>query len=121
MNGLRRIILLLSVALAAVIARAVIDGPKLLGVLTGALIAVLLLCACPQAPRNSTPDRRLVRDRCALILFGTVAIFVSIAHTNLLYAIAGLVIAGGFTMFDFNRLSRSSIASAVPIAASIRA
>jgi hypothetical protein len=45
MNGLRRISLLLSVALAAVIARMVIDGPKLLGDLTGALIVVLLLCS----------------------------------------------------------------------------
>jgi xanthine/CO dehydrogenase XdhC/CoxF family maturation factor len=45
MNRLRRIILLLSVALAAVIARMVIDGPKLLGGLTGALIVVLLLCS----------------------------------------------------------------------------
>jgi hypothetical protein len=43
MKGLRRISLLLSVALAAVIARMVIDGPKLLGGLTGALILVLLL------------------------------------------------------------------------------
>jgi hypothetical protein len=45
MNRLRRIILLLSVALAAVIARTLIDGPKLLGGLTGALIGVLLLCS----------------------------------------------------------------------------
>jgi hypothetical protein len=45
MNRLRRIILLLSVALTAVIARTVIDGPKLLGDLTGALIVVLLLCS----------------------------------------------------------------------------
>jgi hypothetical protein len=45
MNRLRRIILLLIVALAAVIARMVIDGPKLLGGLAGALIVVLLLCS----------------------------------------------------------------------------
>ncbi len=45
MKGLRRISLLLSVALAAVIARMVIDGPKLLGDVTGALILVLLLCS----------------------------------------------------------------------------
>jgi hypothetical protein len=45
MNRLRRIILLLSVALAAVIARTLIDGPKLLGGLTAALIVVLLLCS----------------------------------------------------------------------------
>jgi hypothetical protein len=45
MNRLRRIILLLSVALAAVIARTVIDGPKPLAGLTGALILVLLFCS----------------------------------------------------------------------------
>jgi hypothetical protein len=45
MNRLRRIILLLTVALTAVIARMVIDGPKLLGGLTGALILVLLVCS----------------------------------------------------------------------------
>jgi hypothetical protein len=45
MNRLRRTSLLLSVALAAVIARTLIDGLKLLGGLTGALIVVLLLCS----------------------------------------------------------------------------
>jgi len=45
MTGLRRIIFLLSAALVAGIARLVIDGPKLLGDLTGALLAVLLLCS----------------------------------------------------------------------------
>jgi FtsH-binding integral membrane protein len=54
-----------------------------------------------------------------LIVFGIVAIFVSIPHANLLYAIAGLVIFGGFTIFDSNRLPRAGVESAVPIAASI--
>jgi hypothetical protein len=45
MKGLRRIILLLSVSLASVVARMVIDGPKLLGGLTAALIVVFLLCS----------------------------------------------------------------------------
>ena len=31
----------------------------------------------------------------------------------------GLVIFGGFTIFDFNRLRRADMASAVPIAAAI--
>ena len=31
----------------------------------------------------------------------------------------GLVIFGGFTIFDFNRLRRAGVESAVPIAASI--
>jgi len=43
MDRLRRISLLLSVALAAVIARMVIDGPKPLSSLTGAVLLVLLV------------------------------------------------------------------------------
>ena len=45
MNRLHRIILLLSVALVAVIAHMGINGPKLLGAITAALIVVLLLCS----------------------------------------------------------------------------
>jgi hypothetical protein len=45
MIRLLRIILLLTVSLTAVIARMVIDGPKLLGGLAGALILILLVCS----------------------------------------------------------------------------
>jgi FtsH-binding integral membrane protein len=55
----------------------------------------------------------------ALILFGLVAIFVSIPQANIIYCVAGLVIFGGFTVIDFNRLRRANMASAVPIAAGI--
>ncbi len=55
----------------------------------------------------------------ALIVFGIVAIFVSIPQANVIYAVLGLVIFGGFTIFDFNRLRRADPRSAVPIAASI--
>jgi modulator of FtsH protease len=54
-----------------------------------------------------------------LIVFGVVAIFVSIPNVNVIWSVAGLVIFGGFTIFDFNRLRRSGQAAAVPIAASI--
>ena len=54
-----------------------------------------------------------------LILFGLVAIFVSIPAENLIWSIAGLVIFGGYTVLDFNRLRRSGQEEAVPIAASI--
>jgi modulator of FtsH protease len=54
-----------------------------------------------------------------LILFGLVAIFVSIPAENLIWSIAGLVIFGGYTLLDFNRLRRSGQQDAVPIAASI--
>ncbi len=54
-----------------------------------------------------------------LIVFGIVGIFVAIPHGNVIYAVAGLVIFGAFTIFDFNRLRRASMSSAVPIAAGI--
>ena len=55
----------------------------------------------------------------ALIVFAIVAIYASIPHANLVYAVAGLAIFGGFTMFDFNRVRRTGTEGAVPIAASI--
>ena len=56
----------------------------------------------------------------ALIVFGIVLIFVHIPHGALIYSVIGLVIFAGFTMFDFQRLRRSSdIASAPFLAASI--
>jgi FtsH-binding integral membrane protein len=55
----------------------------------------------------------------ALILFGLVGIFVSIPHGNVIYAVLGLVVFGAYTIFDFNRLRRANMASAVPIAAGI--
>ena len=55
-----------------------------------------------------------------LIIFAIVLIFVKIPHGDLIYAILGLVIFAGLTMFDFQRLRRSqSTASAPLIAASI--
>jgi modulator of FtsH protease len=54
-----------------------------------------------------------------LIVFGVVAIFVSIPSENIIWSVAGLVIFGGYTVLDFNRLRRSGQESAVPIAASI--
>jgi FtsH-binding integral membrane protein len=55
----------------------------------------------------------------ALIVFGIVAIFVSIPQANIIYCVLGLVIFGGFTVIDFNRLRRANMASSVPIAAGI--
>ena len=54
-----------------------------------------------------------------LLGFGIVAIFVSIPHANVIWAVAGLAIFGGYTIFDFNRLRRAGRQDAVPIAASI--
>ncbi|HEY3728112.1 MAG TPA: Bax inhibitor-1 family protein [Solirubrobacteraceae bacterium] len=54
-----------------------------------------------------------------LIAFGLVAIFVAIPGANIIYSVLGLIVFGGFTIFDFNRLRRANMASAVPIAAGI--
>jgi FtsH-binding integral membrane protein len=55
-----------------------------------------------------------------LIIFGIVLIFVRIPGADRLYAIVGLVIFAGLTMYDFQRLRRSrDMASAPLIAASI--
>src|SRR5215469_3559305 len=56
----------------------------------------------------------------ALIIFGIVLIFVHIPHGDLIYSILGLVVFAGLTMFDFQRLRRSSDLDSAPlIAASI--
>jgi FtsH-binding integral membrane protein len=55
----------------------------------------------------------------ALILFGFVALFVAIPGANIVYAVLGLVIFGGFSIFDFWRLRRADASQAVPIAAAI--
>jgi FtsH-binding integral membrane protein len=55
----------------------------------------------------------------ALLAFGLVAIFVTIPAANIIWSVAGLVIFGGYTILDFNRLRRAGSQQAVPIAASI--
>jgi uncharacterized protein len=55
----------------------------------------------------------------ALIVFGIIGIFVAIPNGSVIYSVLGLVVFGAFTIFDFNRLRRANMASAVPIAAGI--
>jgi FtsH-binding integral membrane protein len=54
-----------------------------------------------------------------LIVFGLVTLFVAIPGANVIYAVLGLLVFGGLTVFDFNRLRRTTMSGAVPIAASI--
>jgi FtsH-binding integral membrane protein len=54
-----------------------------------------------------------------LLVFGIVAIFVAIPGGNIIYALLGLAVFGAYTIFDFNRLRRAGMGSAVPIAAGI--
>jgi modulator of FtsH protease len=53
----------------------------------------------------------------ALIVFGIVMVFVHIPNGSLIYAVIGLVIFAGFTMFDFQRLRRSKDISSAPLLA----
>jgi uncharacterized protein len=54
-----------------------------------------------------------------LLVFGLVTVFVSIPNGNLIYAVLGLLIFGGYTVLDFNRMRRAGIAETVPLAAGI--
>jgi uncharacterized protein len=53
----------------------------------------------------------------ALIVFGIVLIFVRIPHGELIYSVLGLVIFAGLTMFDFQRLRRSTDLDSAPLLA----
>jgi FtsH-binding integral membrane protein len=53
----------------------------------------------------------------ALIIFGIVLIFVHIPHGELIYSVLGLVIFAGLTMFDFQRLRRSTDMDSAPLLA----
>jgi FtsH-binding integral membrane protein len=54
-----------------------------------------------------------------LLLFGLVAIFVSIPNENLIWAVGGLVVFAGLTVFDFWRLRRAGNGDVALIALSI--
>ena len=67
----------------------------------------------------SSIARTLLWALVGLIVFALVTIFVAIPGANLIVAVAGLVIFGGFTAYDFQRLRSAGADAAVPIAASI--
>ena len=52
-----------------------------------------------------------------LIVFGIVLMFVSIPAGNIIYAVLGLVIFAGYTMYDFQRLRRAEHIEAAPLRA----
>ncbi len=86
---------------------------------TGAFVAALGAYGYATRRDLSSMARMLFWALLALIVFGIVLIFVSIPGGNVIYAVLGLVIFGGFTALDFNRLRRANMASTVPIAAGI--
>ena len=114
--------LLIGLAVAPVIAYYAKSDPAALwqaAGTTGAFVAALGAFGYATRRDLSSWARTLFWALLALIAFGIVAIFVSIPQANLIYCVLGLVIFGGFTVFDFNRLRRANMASAVPIAAGI--
>ena len=55
-----------------------------------------------------------------MFVFGLIALFVAIPGSNIIYCVLMLLVFGGFTIFDFNRLANGGqYNSAVPIAAGI--
>jgi FtsH-binding integral membrane protein len=114
--------LLLGLAVAPVINAYADADPAALWQAAGATALVVAACgAYGYATRRdlSSWARTLFWALLALIAFGIVAVFVSIPNENIVYAVAGLGIFGAYTIFDFNRLRRSSPDAAVPIAAGI--
>jgi FtsH-binding integral membrane protein len=114
--------LLLGLAVAPVLAAYAKTDPSVLWQAAGATAAFVgALGAYGYATRRdlSSWARTLVWALLGLIVLGIVLIFASIPQAHIIYAVAGLVIFGGFTILDFNRLRRSNPAGAVPIAASI--
>jgi len=114
--------LLLGLAVAPVLADYAETNPAAVWQATGATGAfVAALGGFGYATRRdlSSWARTLLWALVALIVFGLITIFISIPHANVIYCVLGLVVFGGFTIFDFNRLRRANMASSVPIAAGI--
>ncbi len=114
--------LALGLAVAPVIAYYAHANPAALWQAAGATGAFVAGCgAFGYATRRdlSALARTLFWALLALIVFGLVTIFVSIPHSNIIYCVLGLVIFGGFTIVDFNRLRSANNNAAVPIAAGI--
>ena len=114
--------LLLGLAVAPVIADYADANPAVLWQAAGATAAFAAgLGAYGYATRRdlSSWGRTLFWALLALIVFGIVAIFVSIPNENIIWSVAGLGIFGAYTIYDFNRLRRTGEDGVVPIAASI--
>ena len=112
----------LGLAVAPVIAYYAHADPAALWQAAGATGAFVAGCgAFGYATRRdlSAFARTLFWALLALIVFGLVTIFISIPHSNIIYCVLGLVIFGGFTIVDFNRLRRANNSAAIPIAAGI--
>ncbi len=114
--------LLIGVAVAPTLAYYASMNPQVLWQAGGA--TALFIAGFGAAGYATRRDLAVIARVCfwallALIVFGIVLIFVRIPHGELIYSVIGLVIFAGFTMFDFQRLRRSTdVASAPFLAAS---
>jgi modulator of FtsH protease len=86
---------------------------------TGAFVAALGSYGYATRRDLSSWWRTLFFALVGLWILAIVLLFVTIPHANIVWGVLGLVVFGGFTIFDFNRLRRTSMGGAVPIAASI--
>jgi uncharacterized protein len=114
---------LIGVAVAPVLAYYASVDPRVLWQAGGA--TALFIAGFGAAGYATRRDLSAIARVCfwallVLIVFGIVLIFVHIPGGALIYSVLGLVIFAGFTMFDFQRLRRSSDVSSAPfLAASI--
>ena len=115
--------LLLGVATAPCVAYYAATDPQAVWKAGGA--TALFIAALGSAGYATSRDLSGLARACfwallALLVFGVVTIFVDIPGGSMIYSVLGLVIFGGFTMVDFQRLRRSTdVASAPLLAASI--
>jgi uncharacterized protein len=86
---------------------------------TAAFVAALGAYGYATSRDLSSWARPLFWALLALIVFGLVALFVSIPGSHVVYALAGLGIFGAFTIVDFNRLRHDTDSGPVLIASSI--
>ncbi len=115
--------LFLGLAMGPVVAQYTSTSPKVVWEAAGATALFMLgFGAYGYATRRdlSAIGRVSFFALIGLIIFGIILIFVRIPHGDLIYAIIGLVVFAGLTVFDFQRLRRSSDTASAPfIAASI--
>jgi FtsH-binding integral membrane protein len=115
--------LFLGLAMGPVVAQYTTTSPKVVWEAAGATALFMLgFGAYGYATRRdlSAIGRISFFALIGLIIFGIILIFVRIPGGDLIYAVIGLVVFAGLTVFDFQRLRRSGdMVSAPLIAASI--
>jgi FtsH-binding integral membrane protein len=115
--------LFLGLAMGPVVAQYTTTSPKVVWEAAGATALFMLgFGAYGYATRRdlSAVGRISFFALIGLIIFGIILIFVRIPGGDLIYAVIGLVVFAGLTVFDFQRLRRSGdMVSAPLIAASI--